>query len=258
MGVIRQLKKVVIAEPNSGEQSTAPVTDNESEASGQSTPVPQQATSRSRSGTAVSPAVIRRHLGGYKLRLKQGRRTKQRCENEKMLMSMYGIEEDQEVTGVDIPKETKSYFLDLMNMENEELLDQFINNEEPKYFNKVRIRKARKMNEDDFEPEAAFMKIGFNMRQALKKHPPMGMLEGIEEKVTETFIKNPHSEFIADDMSSFERLLLHALCAYNALNSYSFDFGGKRVVRVENPHSTFFEKDPTLCSYLATRFSKLS
>ena len=77
------------------------------------------------------------------------------------------------------------------------------------------------MNEDDFEPEAAFMKIGFNMRQALKKHPPMGMLEGIEEKVTETFIKNPHSEFIADDMSSFERLLLHALCAYNALNSYS-------------------------------------
>ena len=65
------------------------------------------------------------------------------------------------------------------------------------------------------------MKIGFNMRQALKKHPPMGMLEGIEEKITETFLTNPNSEFVAEEMSSFERLLLHALCAYNALNSYS-------------------------------------
>ena len=77
------------------------------------------------------------------------------------------------------------------------------------------------MTEENFEPEDAFLKIGFNMRQALKKHPPMGMLEGIEGKITETFVTNPNSEFVAEDMSSFERLLLHALCAYNALNSYS-------------------------------------
>ena len=69
-------------------------------------------------------------------------------------------------------------------------------------------------------------------------------------------------------MSSFERLLLHALAAYNALNSHSFEFGGKRVVRVENPHSTWFRwvtqvtaridpticrRDPGLCEYLARR-----
>ena len=155
-----------------------------------------------------------------------------------MLMTMYGIDAE-DIMGEDIAQETKSYFLDLMSMgiftfdkpglihslltpENEELLDQFINNEEPRYFNKEKItRKVKKMTEDNFEPEEAFMKIGFNMRQALKKHPPMGMLEGIEEKITGTFITNPNSEFVAEDMSSFERLLLHALCAYNALNSYS-------------------------------------
>eukprot|EP00092_Neocalanus_flemingeri_P008094 GFUD01008734.1.p1 GENE.GFUD01008734.1~~GFUD01008734.1.p1 ORF type:complete len:257 (+),score=82.78 GFUD01008734.1:83-853(+) len=250
MGVIRQPKKVVIADLRSGEQSTAPATDDESVTSGQATPVPP--TTRTRTSSAISPAVIRRELG-YKLRLKQGRRTKQRCENEKLLMTMYGLDEE-DITGQDIAQETRSYFLDLMSMENEELLDQFINNEEPRYFSKEKItRKAKKITEDNFEPEDAFMKIGFNLRQALKKHPPMGMLEGIEEKINGTFITNPNSEFVAEDLSSFERLLLHALCAYNALNSYSFDFGGKRIVRVENPYSTFFLKNPSLVHYLNMR-----
>jgi len=257
MGVIRQLKQVVIAEPNSGEQSTAPATDDESSvASGQSTPVPARPV---RGSNAISPALVRRHLGHHRLRLKQGRRTKQRCENEKMLMTMYGVEEEDALAGVDIAQETKSYFLDLMSMENEELLDQFINNEEPKFFHKEKYsRKSKKVTEDNFEPEEAFMKIGFNMRQALKKHPPMGMLEGIEEKITETFSENPNSEFVAEDMTSFERLLLHALCAYNALNSHSFDFGGKRIIRVENPYSTFFLRDPSLCKYLVQRMARES
>jgi len=254
MGVIRQLKQVVIAEPNSGEQSTAPATDDESVTSGQATPVPAP-NLRTRNTSAISPALVRRELG-YKLRMKQGRRTKQRCENEKMLMTMYGIDAE-DAMGEDIAQETKSYFLDLMNMENDVLLDQFINNEEPRYFSKEKItRKVKKVTAENFEPEEAFLKIGFNMRQALKKHPPMGMLEGIEDKINETFTTNANSEFVAEDMSSFERLLLHALCAYNSLNSHSFDFGGKRIVRVENPYATFFLKTPGLCSYLRSRFQR--
>ena len=101
-----------------------------------------------------------------------------RCENEKMLLSMYGIDED-DVWGVNIPTQTRSYFLDLMNDDNEELLDQFINNEEPQYFNSERIRRKSRggFTAETFQPEEAFIKIGFNLRQALKKHPPMGMLE---------------------------------------------------------------------------------
>ena len=101
-----------------------------------------------------------------------------RCENEKMLLSMYGIDED-DVWGSNVPPQTRSYFLDLMNDDNEELLEQFINNEEPQYFNSERItRKARGgLTAETFQPEEAFIKIGFSLRQALKKHPPMGMLE---------------------------------------------------------------------------------
>ena len=75
MGVIRQPKKVVIAELRSGEHSTAPPTDDESVTSGQATPVPS--ITRTRTSSAISPAMVRRGLG-HRLRLKQGRRTKQR------------------------------------------------------------------------------------------------------------------------------------------------------------------------------------
>jgi len=254
MGVIKQpflKKKVVIAEINSAEHSTAPPTDDESVASsGQATPLPRN--TRTPAATPVSPAQLRRGLGA-RLRLKQGRRTKQRCENEKLLMAMYGIDEET-LTGDDIQQASRSYFQDLLHSGNEELLEQFVNNEEPRFFSRQKLsRRDFEQSEENFEPEEAFLKIGANMRQALKKHLPLGMLEGIESQVTKTFLADPNSEFIFDNLSSFERLLLHASCAYNALNSHSFDFGGKRIVRVENPYGKFFLRDPSLCKYLTVR-----
>jgi len=237
--------------------NSGPNTDSESVASsGTATPLPGSVEA---ARATVCPLQVRRGLGANTLRLKQGRRTKQRCENEKMLLSMYGIDED-DVWGSNIPSQTRSYFLDLMNEDNEELLEQFINNEEPQYFNSERItRKSRGgFTAETFQPEEAFIKIGFNLRQALKKHPPMGMLEGLESKLNETFTKNPHTEYVMEDLSSFERLLLHALCSYNSLNSNSFDFAGKRLVRVENPYQTFFRKQPGLCEYLLQRINKNS
>ena len=38
-----------------------------------------------------------------------------RCENEKLLMTMYGLEAE-DINGEDIAQETRSYFLDLMSM----------------------------------------------------------------------------------------------------------------------------------------------
>lgn len=247
--MIRPPHKVVTAAARSdSEPSTAPVTDTESVASsGTVTPVPALHPSRT-ARQQLCPRLL-----GNRLRTKQGRRTKQRLDNERMLMVMYGVD-DEELEGCDIAPQTRSHFLDLMSSENEALLEEFINNEEEKFFHKEKRGRKRKQSQEGFQPEEAFMKIGFNMRQALKKHPPMGMLENIEEKLNERFSENPNTEFLSDEMSSFERLLLHALAAYNALNSHSFEFGGKRVVRVENPHSTWFRRDPGLCEYLARRF----
>ena len=99
-------------------------------------------------------------------------------------MSMYGIDEE-DLVGAEIPHQTRSYFMDLIEMEDEELLDQFINNQEPRFFNKEKVNRRqqmKQMDQESFQPEEAFMKIGFNLRQALKKHPPMGMLEVIPRK----------------------------------------------------------------------------
>ena len=178
-----------------------------------------------------------------------------------MLLSMYGIDEEDVVTA-DIGHQSRSYFMDIMDSEDSELLDQFINNEEPRYYSRQRLtrqqrNKTQDVDQDSFQPEDAFMKIGFSLRQALKKHPPMGMLENLEEKINERFVSNPQTEYVCDDLSSFERLLVHAVCAYNSLNSHSFDFAGKRLLRVENPHTSFFKRDPGLSAYLATRMHTL-
>ena len=54
-----------------------------------------------------------------------------------------------------------------LDSDNEELLEQFINNEEPKYFNKEKRskRKRGQVENEEFEPEEAFLKIGSNLRQ---------------------------------------------------------------------------------------------
>jgi len=245
MGVIRQLKQVSLPTGVSSVETSAPVTtDEESGASGQATPVPGP-----RPPGALSAALLTRNLG-HRLREKRGRRTQQRCENERMLMAMYGVDSE---AGEDIPQQGRSYFLDLLQQDNEELLDQFINNEEPKFFSKQRPSRRRAGEGEEFQPEEAFLNIGSSLRQALKHQLPLGMLEGIEERVNATFSTNPNTEYVAEDLSSFERLLLHATCAYYSLNSHSFDFGGKRLVRVENPWGRYSCRDPRLHQYLVTR-----
>lgn len=230
---------------SSAEGSNVVTTDDESVTSGQATPVPEpQARSRN-----LCANLLNRSLG-YRLREKRGRRTQQRCENEKMLMAMYGVDSEG---GEDIPQQGRSYFLDLLQQDNEELLDQFINNEEPKFFNKEKPCRRKRGEGEDFEPEEAFLKIGSSLRQALKHQLPLGMLQGIEGRLDETFSVDPNSEYVAENLSSFERLLLHAACAYYALNSHSFDYGGKRLVRVENPYGRYCSPCPSLHQYLVTR-----
>jgi len=184
MGVIKQpflAKKVVVAKFNSAESSTVPTTDDESVASGHVTPLPPSQNTRD-PRTGVCPAQLRRGLG-HRLRMKQGRRSQQRCDNEKLLMAMYGIEEE-DITGEDIIEEKRSHFKELLDGGNKELLDTFVNNEEPKFFSKPKLgRKGATQNEEEFEPEDSFLNIGANLRQALKRHLPIGMLEGLESRV---------------------------------------------------------------------------
>ena len=75
MGVIRQPRKVLVADGKSSAGSD-PNTDSESAGtSGTVTPVPGSVEA---SRATVCPLQVRRGLGANTLRLKQGRRTKQR------------------------------------------------------------------------------------------------------------------------------------------------------------------------------------
>ena len=52
------------------------------------------------------------------------------------------------------------------------MLEQFINDEEPKYFNKEKRNKRKRVEEaesEEFEPEEAFLKIGSNLRQVFSQ-----------------------------------------------------------------------------------------
>lgn len=77
MGVIRQPRKVLVhdgASSAGSETNSGPATDTESVGdSGTVTPVPGEVRR-----SAVCPLQVRRGLGAHNLRLKQGRRTKQR------------------------------------------------------------------------------------------------------------------------------------------------------------------------------------
>ena len=116
-----------------------------------------------------------------------------------MLMAMYGIDSEG---GEDIPQQGKSYFLDLLQQgalkksqkyrskitlcsDNEELLEQFINNEEPKYFNKEKRNKRKRGGEvecEEFEPEEAFLKIGSNLRQVLSQFLSISLVSLIHSR----------------------------------------------------------------------------
>ena len=74
--------------------------------------------------------------------------------------------------------------MDFFLLDNQELLHNFINNEENRFVNKEAPRRPRfSPDEGSFRPDEAFMNIGFNLRAALKKHLPLGILQ-VAESIT--------------------------------------------------------------------------
>jgi len=261
MGVIKQPRKILIQTGDSNsEQSSVAATDDES---GRETPVaPSAGGGVEGRRNPLCPLLLSTKIG-YSLKMKKGRRSKQRFENERLLMAMYGVESQDYQPGQDVCKNTNSHFTELLDDENRAILEEFLNNEESKYFNVQEEEEDELENdlnepreeiaEQNFQAEDAYMRIGTRLRQAFKKSVPLGMLRAIEDDINDSFTKAPTGEFVCE-LSSFERLLVHALSAYNSLNSHSFDGkNGKRVVKVENPRKNFEKKDPLLTEYIIAR-----
>ena len=104
-------------------------------------------------------------------------------------MNMFGVDSMECEAGLDVTREYTSYFSNLLESENSNILEEFLNNEESKYFNITEEAEEEEegVNEDALQAEEAFLRIGSKLRCALKKNVPLGMLRGIEETLNQNF-----------------------------------------------------------------------
>nr|XP_054764563.1 R3H domain-containing protein 4-like [Lytechinus pictus] len=100
-------------------------------------------------------------------------------------------------------------------------------------------------------PKDCFNRISTRLQTMLRRrHLPKGAIELHEEELLMWFMEDPGSVFISTLHSSFDRLLLHAVCQYLGLSSESFDCDGQRQTRVENNNESFHPPAVLLSSYL--------
>ncbi|KAL4658809.1 R3H domain-containing protein 4 [Arapaima gigas] len=102
-----------------------------------------------------------------------------------------------------------------------------------------------------YNAQECFLRIDRRLRATLRrKQLPRGILEVLEEDLLQFFVAHPHSVYITTLGSSFERLLLHAICQYMDLVSASTDCNGARQTEVVNKQEEFSPPKPLLSVYL--------
>lgn len=102
-----------------------------------------------------------------------------------------------------------------------------------------------------FSAQECFQRIDRRLRNTLRKRQiPIGTVEVLEENLLSFFNAQPHSVYTTNLNSSFERLLLHAVCQYMDLVSLSTDSKGSRQTEVMNKQSQFLPPSPLLSAYL--------
>jgi len=254
MGVLNNNRRVIFKSPFSGGETTETSSDDEGPIQNVPPPQPVQQPPR-RPRPPPSPAATRKApLAGTSLKLKKGRRARHRYGSERSLFALADVDPEDAPEGWDILEESTSRFRSLLD--NQILLEQFLDNEDIHDASVDQVDKANDKYEknQNRDPEASFLRISSHLRQALKKHFPMGMLAGLEEQIIGHFVANPEKSFVTTGLSSYERLLAHTCCMYNHLISESFDENGVRKLKVVNPNGNHFEPvDPDLVKYLTIR-----
>ncbi|XP_028260595.1 R3H domain-containing protein 4 [Parambassis ranga] len=142
---------------------------------------------------------------------------------------------------------------DFMNCsgEEQERLLCLLEQEEAKKKNTNRLLKDQRNVNPAFTAQDCFQRIDRRLRATLKrKKVPMGTLEYLEENLLSFFNAHPHSVYTTNLTSSFERLLLHAICQYMDLVSASTDYNGSRQTEVVNKQEKFLPPQLLLSAYL--------
>lgn len=102
-----------------------------------------------------------------------------------------------------------------------------------------------------YSAQECFQRIDKHLRSMLtRRHLPVGVLARLEEDVVGFFIDCPGSVYVSHIASSFERMLLHALCQFLGLHCRSYDEDGQRRTQVENKLPAFRAPSEFLSQYL--------
>uniref|UniRef100_A0A1A8CT59 R3H domain containing 4 n=1 Tax=Nothobranchius kadleci TaxID=1051664 RepID=A0A1A8CT59_NOTKA len=144
---------------------------------------------------------------------------------------------------------------DFMNCsgEEQERLLSLLEQEEAKRknYNNSQLLKDQRNIYPAFTAQDCYLRIDRRLRVTLRrKQIPMGTLEVLEENLLSFFSAEPRSVYTTILGSSFERLLLHAICQYMDLVSASIDNNGRRQTEVANKQEEFLPPDLLLSAYL--------
>uniref|UniRef100_A0A8D3DG28 R3H domain containing 4 n=1 Tax=Scophthalmus maximus TaxID=52904 RepID=A0A8D3DG28_SCOMX len=142
---------------------------------------------------------------------------------------------------------------DFMNCsgEEQERLLSLLEQDEAKKKTLSRLLKDPRNVNPAFTAQECFQRIDRRLRATLKrKQIPMGTLEVLEENLLSFFNTQPRSVYTTNLASSFERLLLHAVCQYMDLVSASTNYDGSRQTEVVNKQEEFLPPTLQLSAYL--------
>ncbi|XP_062869308.1 R3H domain-containing protein 4 [Trichomycterus rosablanca] len=145
------------------------------------------------------------------------------------------------------------YWSDFMNRsgEEQEKVLSLLQEEAARHNNSNKGPKDQRELNPDFTAQECFQRIDRRLRATLKrKHVPTATLELLESELLTFFEAHPQSIYVTKLTSSFDRLLLHAICQYMDLASASTTHNGTRQTKVVNKQDEFLPPSPLLSAYL--------
>uniref|UniRef100_A0A1E1XR68 Putative e3 ubiquitin ligase n=1 Tax=Amblyomma sculptum TaxID=1581419 RepID=A0A1E1XR68_AMBSC len=222
--------------------------------------VPRRRTMRRTTPTACGDVLGLSSRGGKHRSTRKGRR----LDNERFLHTLAEEEEDAggQLSIDDFVHRSVSAFSRLLaDPNNHEVWDEVLN-----------CRGHLQAELEDREPDVTvaegsggslpvdgccFRRLDAALRSVLRKQRvPLGTLCLLESQLCVSFEREPLGEQRYQLATSFERLLLHALCQYMSLLAHSYDAEGKRWTRVRNGRTEFCRPPESLSAYLERHWGR--
>ncbi|XP_034232687.1 R3H domain-containing protein 4-like [Thrips palmi] len=241
--------------------------------SAESLHIPSEPPSEDELPPPVAPPVVHHSKGTksrvppiptnfFRLRKVLGKKKSRRYQDSCTLMTLVEEDEFGEVSITDLVPHNDSQFAHLLKDNvSMAMWNEFIESSEEaqqcllmQFGNRGKVQRKRDNKGEVLSGEDAFQNMDRNLRSFLRKSKvPLGLLSYLEERVTTFFVENPLEIFVSENMSSYERLMLHAISQYHQLLSHSVDTKGTspgRFVKVINPHLDFRVPALSLGDYL--------